>query len=142
SDDFDHEAAREFDHEAARAFDHEAAREFDAQATVAGSGDYIEAAREFDAQATVAGSGDYIEQLQPDYAAAHREPSGAQRGSRYRRPSSESSYTFAENVPDAGLQLAGEPAGEEFDEPHSYAPASQHHAPAPAPRIAPLTGPD
>ncbi len=131
SDDFDPEAAREFDHEAAREFDHEAARALD-----------LEAAREFDAQATVAAQGDYIEQLQADYAAEHHEPPVAQRSSRHRRPSSESSYTFAENYPDPGLQLAGEPAGEEFDEPHSYAPAPQRHAPAPASRSAPLAGPD
>ena len=131
SDEFDHEAAREFDDEAARALDHEGARAFD-----------HEAAREFDAQATVAAPGDYIEHLQQDYAAAHREPPVAQRSSRHRRPSSESSYTFAENVPEAGLQLAGESAGEEFDEPHSYAPAPQRHAPAAAPTPAPLAGPD
>lgn len=105
-------------------FDRDAAREFDAQVTKAVEDDYAEHLRRYGAPA-------------PSFESpAPAQPSYDDRAPRQRRPSSEpsSSYTFAENYPEAGLHLGGD-AADEFDEPHSYAPA-----PKPEPRK--LRGPD
>jgi len=82
-------------------FDHDAAREFDAGVP---PHDY---------------GGEAMEPVVPAAVAEARAP-------RRRRSSSEpsSSYTFAENYPQAGLQLGPDDnASNELDEPHGYAPA-------------------
>jgi hypothetical protein len=108
-----------------------------------------QAAREFDAHVP---PHEYGEPAAHDYVADaladFDEEPVPQRVPRYRRASSEqsSNYTIAEDLPHASLQLPDDGA-DEFDEPHSYAPApvaarAPEPARAPKPTPGPQIGPD
>ncbi|HTL34394.1 MAG TPA: hypothetical protein VL326_14805 [Kofleriaceae bacterium] len=152
-DEFDAEAAAEFDRESAREFDRELRREsqggMEAQEEPQDYGqqpqDYGQQAQDYQDRPSVS---DFAARLDLGDDDPPDEPIAPPPVAypRARRPSTDypdppsSSYTFAEQFPEAAihpasstldraLDSAGE--GEEFDEPHSYSSSPQHHQAAP-----------